>query len=104
MASELLILIGGYHLVDAMQTLCFFILRSFKITIAPMMVYSIMLWGVGLPGGYLLAYQGLPGVQALNEPHAFWIMSIFALIFVCAALLYLIQFSLKQQTQDAQYA
>lgn len=101
MASELLLLIGAYHLVDALQTLCFFILRSFKITVAPMLVYSSMLWGLGLPGGYLLAYKGLPGIQALQAPHAFWLMSILALILVCAALLYLIQISLKQQTQDA---
>jgi MATE family multidrug resistance protein len=103
MASELLLLIGAYHLVDAMQTLCFFVLRSFKITIAPMVVYSIMLWGVGLPGGYFLAYQGLWGASALLAPNAFWMMSILALIFVCGALIYLIHMSLKQQAQDAQY-
>ena len=103
MASELLVLIGAYHLVDAMQTVCFFILRSFKITIAPMLVYSVMLWGVGLPGGYVLAYQGCLGISALLEPHAFWLMSIFALLFVCLALVYLIRMSLKQQAQEARY-
>ena len=100
MASELIVLIGIYHLLDALQTLCFFILRSFKITIAPVLVYSSMLWGIGLPGGYLLAYQGLPGINALESPHAFWLMSILALIFVCAALMYLIRLSMKQQIQD----
>lgn len=98
MASELLLIIGCYHLLDAMQALCFFVLRSFKITIAPMVVYSSMLWGIGLPGGYLLAYEGFPGFMALQSPQAFWIMNIFALIFVCLALLYLIRMSLKEQT------
>lgn len=98
MASELLLIIGCYHLLDAMQALCFFVLRSFKITIAPMLVYSIMLWGIGLPGGYLLAYKGFAGIAAFQSPHAFWIMNIFALIFVCLALLYLIRMSLKEQT------
>lgn len=97
MSSELLLLIACYHLLDAMQALCFFVLRSFKITIAPMLVYSTMLWGIGLPGGYWLAYEGLFGMGPLQAPHAFWLMNIFALIFVCAALLYLIRVSLKAQ-------
>ena len=100
-AAELLILIGFYHLVDALQTVCFFVLRSFKITLAPMLVYSIMLWGVGLPGGYVLAYHGLWGIAPLEAPHAFWIMSVFALVFVCVGLLALIQTSLKAQSKDA---
>lgn len=100
LAAELLILIACYHLVDALQTICFFVLRSFRITLAPMVVYSTLLWGVGLPGGYLLAYQGLPGVPAMQAPHAFWIMSVVALIVVCAALLLLIRWSLQQQMRD----
>jgi MATE family multidrug resistance protein len=88
-------------LVDALQTVCFFVLRSFKITLAPMLVYSIMLWGVGLPGGYVLAYHGLWGIAPLEAPHAFWIMSVLALVFVCAGLLALIQTSLKAQSKDA---
>jgi len=89
-ASELLILIGFYHLGDALQTLCFFILRSFKITLVPMLLYSVMLWGIGLCGGYLLAYHGLFGIQAMQSPHAFWIMSVLALVMVGASLLYLV--------------
>ncbi len=99
-AAELLFLIGFYHLVDALQTVCFFVLRSFKITLAPMLVYSIMLWGIGLPGGYVLAYHGLWGIAPLQAPHAFWIMSVVALVFVCAGLLALIRSSLKAQTND----
>jgi MATE family multidrug resistance protein len=100
-AAELLFLIGFYHLVDALQTVCFFVLRSFKITLAPMLVYSIMLWGIGLPGGYVLAYHGLWGMAPLQAPHAFWIMSVVALVFVCAGLLALIRSSLTAQTNDA---
>lgn len=89
-AAELLILIGFYHLGDALQTLCFFVLRSFKITLLPMLLYSIMLWGVGLSGGYLLAYHGLPGIAAMQSPHAFWLMSLIALLLVGISLLYLV--------------
>jgi MATE family multidrug resistance protein len=100
MAAELLVLIACYHLLDAMQALCFFVLRSFKITIAPMLVYSILLWGVGLPGGYALAYMGLMNLEPMQSPHAFWIMNILALVFVCSALLYLIRMSLAAQEKD----
>jgi len=89
-AAELLILVGFYHLGDALQTLCFFILRSFKITLIPMLLYSVMLWGVGLFGGYLLAYHGLFGINAMQSPNAFWIMSLLALIMVSASLLCLV--------------
>ena len=101
MASELLVLIGFYHLVDALQALCFFVLRSFRMTVAPMLVYSIMLWGMGLPGGYMLSYQGIGSWPAQQSPHAFWTMTILALVLVCAALLVLIRISLKQQFIDA---
>ena len=89
-ASELLIIIGFYHLGDALQTLCFFILRSFKVTLLPMLLYGVMLWGVGLSGGYLLAYQGFSSITAMQSPHAFWLMSLFALLLVGTSLLYLV--------------
>ena len=90
MAASLLITIGFYHLGDATQTLCFFILRCFKVTLLPMVLYSVMLWGVGLSGGYLLAYHGLPGVSAMPSPQAFWVMSLLALILVSMGLVYLV--------------
>lgn len=89
-AADLLVLIGFYHLGDALQTLCFFILRSFKITLVPMLLYSVMLWGIGLTGGYLLAYHGLPGITAMQSPHAFWLMSLSALALVGMCLVYLV--------------
>ena len=89
-AAGLLIIIGFYHLGDALQTLCFFVLRSFKVTLLPMLLYSVMLWGVGLSGGYLLAYQGLAGFSAMQSPHAFWLMSLIALLLVGISLLYLV--------------
>ena len=48
-----------YHLADAVQALCVFVLRCYRVTVAPLVVYCVLLWGVGLGGGYLLAYRGL---------------------------------------------
>jgi MATE family multidrug resistance protein len=55
-----------------------------------MMVYGSMLWGVGLSGGYLLAYEGIGNIAPTQSPDAFWLMSVIALVLVCVGLLLLI--------------
>jgi MATE family multidrug resistance protein len=100
LATTLLAVIGVFHLLDALQTICFFVLRSFKVTIAPMLIYSIPLWGIGLTGGSYLAYDGLGPFSAMQSPTAFWYMNILALTLVCAGLLILIQLQLKKSQAD----
>jgi MATE family multidrug resistance protein len=39
----------------------------------------VLLWGVGVLGGYQLAYRGLGTWPALHTPAAFWAASSFAL-------------------------
>ena len=90
LSAQLLLLVGFYHIGDALQTLCFFVLRSFKVTFLPMLVYGSMLWGVGLSGGYLLAYEGIGSIQPTQSPAAFWLMSVIALGLVCVGLMVLI--------------
>ena len=68
-----------YHFFDAIQTVCAFLLRCFRITLIPLLIYSIILWGIGLGGGYLWAYDGMASWPALRHPSSFWITS-------CAAL------------------
>jgi multidrug resistance protein, MATE family len=78
-AGSLLAWLAVYHLGDAMQAMCVFILRCYRVAVAPLVVYCVMLWGVGLGGGYLLAYRGLGPWPAQQSPAAFWIASTFAL-------------------------
>lgn len=72
LAASLLPWVAVYHIADATQAVCVFILRSFGIATASLVVYCVLLWGVGLGGGYMLAYHGLPGVSAIQSPVAFW--------------------------------
>ncbi len=72
MAVTLLGWVALYHLADALQAVCVFLLRCFGVAIAPLAVYCVLLWGMGLTGGYLLAYRGLGAWQALHTPAAFW--------------------------------
>lgn len=73
-----------YHLTDAVQAVCVFLLRCYRITIAPLLIYTTFLWGFGLYGGYLWAYDdsSLNGrLQWTARPavDTFWITSSLAL-------------------------
>jgi MATE family multidrug resistance protein len=72
LAVSLLGWIALYHVFDAMQAIGVFVLRCFRITVAPMLIYGVFLWGVGLYGGYVLAYEGLGSWPAMQSPVAFW--------------------------------
>ena len=91
LSAKLLLIVGFFHLGDAVQTLCFFILRSFKIALLPFIVYAVLLWGVGLTGGYNLTYVGIAGIRPMESPQGFWIMSSVALGLVCISLIYIIK-------------
>ena len=52
---------------------------SYRVAVAPLVAYCVLLWGVGVVGGYLLAYRGLGPYAAQNSPAAFWLASTFAL-------------------------
>jgi len=80
LAALLLPVVAVYHLADALQTLCVFVLRCYRVTLAPLVIYCAMLWGLGLGGSYLLAYRGLGPWPAMQSPLAFWIMSAGALV------------------------
>jgi len=85
-ASDLLAWLVWYQSVDALQVLCFFVLRCYRVTLLPMLVYATFLWGIGLSGGYWLAYIGGWGWSPLLGPQAFWISSSLALTIVSIVL------------------
>jgi MATE family multidrug resistance protein len=78
-AAGLLAWLAVYHLGDAVQAMCVFVLRCYRVAVAPLVAYCVMLWGVGLGGGYLLAYRGLGPWPAQNSPAAFWLAATLAL-------------------------
>ena len=79
LSASLLGWVALYHLADALQTLCVFLLRSYRITVGPLVVYGLLLWGGGLGGGYVLAYRGIGPWPPAHSPLAFWIASTLAL-------------------------
>jgi MATE family multidrug resistance protein len=89
-AGNLLLWGAAYHVADALQALSFFVLRSYGVANRPLVVYCVLLWGVGLGGGYVLAYQGLGTLAPMQSPAAFWAAGAFALAETAATLFILL--------------
>ena len=94
LTAQLVGLVALYHFFDAVQTMCFFVLRSLKIVFIPFIIYSCMLWGLGLGGGFMLAYEN--DVIFYQSPSAFWLSSSIALVFVSISLLLLLRMKLHR--------
>jgi MATE family multidrug resistance protein len=97
LGATLLLATCIYHLADAVQTLCVFVLRCYRVTVMPLILYCTLLWGVGLGGSYLLAYRGLGPWPAMESPLAFWIMSALALALTALLFLALLLSTLRQR-------
>jgi MATE family multidrug resistance protein len=87
LAATLLAWLAVYHLGDAAQVLLVFVLRCYRVAVAPLLAYCVLLWGVGLSGGYLLAYRGIGPLPPQQSPAAFWQASACALALLAPILL-----------------
>jgi len=92
LAASLLLWLMIYHVADAVQVFCVFTLRCYGITVLPLITYTLLLWGLGLAGGYALAYGLGVDVSGLSwltpqSPIAFWQTGSLALYVTAAVLL-----------------
>ncbi len=71
-AATLLAFVARYHLFDAASAVSVSVLRGYKRTVVPMLCNIVALWGVGLGGGYLLAFGHLPGIAGPMGAQGFW--------------------------------
>ncbi len=99
-ASGMLVFIALYHLSDGVQTLSIFLLRCFRVTVMPFVIYCVLLWGVGLTGGYLLAYKDFAGHTASNAPITFWQTSSTALALTAATFVLLLFRTVKRVRRE----
>jgi MATE family multidrug resistance protein len=58
-ALPLLSWVAVFHVADAAQTVAAFVLRAWRVVTVPMLIYVLAIWGVGLGGGYLIAFDTL---------------------------------------------
>jgi MATE family multidrug resistance protein len=87
LAATLLAWLALFHLGDAAQAVLVWVLRCYRVVLAPLVAYCVLLWGVGLWGGYLLAYHGIGPLAPHPSPLAFWQASTLALLLLAPILL-----------------
>jgi len=105
LAASLLGWVAFYHLADSAQAVCAFLLRSYGVTFAPLVLYGVLLWGVGLYGGYLLTYEGIGSMAARPMPTSFWAVSTLALWLVALGFLGLLRLEVgKSQRRSLVHA
>lgn len=62
-----------FHVADAAQAVAAFVLRAFRIATAPLVIYACAVWGVGLGGGYVIAFDvGGLAPAGLVGARGFW--------------------------------
>ncbi len=72
-ALPLLAWVALFHLADATQAVVSFVMRAYHVAVAPFLIYAVAIWGVGLAGGYVLAFD-VTGLTppALRGAPGFW--------------------------------
>jgi MATE family multidrug resistance protein len=55
-ALTLIPYLAAFHFFDALQTVASFVLRAYKLAMAPTVIHAVALWGLGVSGGYLVAF------------------------------------------------
>lgn len=89
-AMPLVLIVAFYHVCDALQITTIFVLRAYRITVVPTVIYAAALWGVGLGGGYALGFDLLGSLtHALAGARGFWLANASSLaIAACGLILY----------------
>ncbi len=99
-ALPLLAWVALFHTADAAQAVASFVLRAYRIATLPMFIFAFSLWGVGLGGGYLLAFD-ITGLTppAMVGARGFWVASTTGLVLAALLLSGLLLRVLRSQIQ-----
>jgi multidrug resistance protein, MATE family len=97
-ALPLLTWVAVFHIADAAQTIAAFVLRAWRIATVPMLIYVLAIWGVGLGGGYVVAFDTL-GIApaALRGAQGFWSAATVGLVLAGAGMCLFLLWLLRQQ-------
>jgi MATE family multidrug resistance protein len=72
-ALPLVAWVALFHTADAAQAIAAFVLRAHRIATVPVIIYASAIWGIGLAGGYLLAFDPLGVAPAsVRAAPGFW--------------------------------
>jgi MATE family multidrug resistance protein len=73
-AIPLIVMVGLYHLGDALQAITVNALRGYKNSVVPMVIYTVTLWVPGLGGGIVLGLTNTFGPA--RGASGFWLAAI----------------------------
>jgi len=77
------------------------VLRAWRVTVVSLVVFALCMWGVGLGGGYLLAFDvGGFAPAAWRGPTGFWIASTGGLLSAGVVLTAFLLWMQRQRTRD----
>lgn len=97
-ALPLVAWVALFHTADAAQTISAFVLRSYRIATAPVVIYALAIWGVGLGGGFVIAFDTLGLAPAsLRGAPGFWFAATAGLAVAALGLGAFLAFVLRQQ-------
>jgi len=96
-AHKLFLFIAIYQMADALQVTAAFILRGYRVAFWPMLIYAGSLWGVGLLGGYLMAFQLISFVpEYFHGAAGFWAGNSISLAIAACLLLALFKYTARE--------
>jgi MATE family multidrug resistance protein len=99
-ALPLLAWLAVFHVADAAQTMASFILRAYRIVTIPLAIYTVAIWGVGLGGGFVLAFDTIGDIPpALQGASGFWSAAALGLVVAAAGLSTFLAWVMRQRSR-----
>jgi MATE family multidrug resistance protein len=91
-----------FHIADAAQIIAAFILRAYRIATVPLLIYAAAIWGVGLGGGYGLAFD-VSGMSppALRGASGYWAAATAGLVLAALGLCAFLAWMLHHKIETA---
>lgn len=97
-ALPLLAWVALFHFVDAMQIASAFVLRAWRIATVPLVIYATSIWGLGVGGGYVVAFNVTGNIPAaLQGARGFWVLCTAGLAAAALGLTLFLAWVLRQQ-------
>ncbi len=81
-AVSLVIYIAVFQFFDAVQTVAGHVLRAYRVTFVPMLVQTLVFWGVGMGGGWWFCFRWSPPMGI----GGFWLASVLSLMLAAVLL------------------
>lgn len=98
-AIPLIVMVGLYHLGDALQAITVNALRGYKNSVVPMVIYTVTLWVPGLGGGIVLGLTNFFG-PARGAP-GFWLAAIAGIWLVGGLMAFYLNYTARKHCTHA---